>query len=404
MNRLVIVCALCLLAGIVRADEPAGSNPQSTDAPVQVRDYGSLANILADGASDERFLFAVSDFASANGLGIDVAEPDAALRAQLSLASGEGLTVTSVPAESAGAKAGIAVHDILLEVGGQKVGTPADLNGHLNAADGQSVKIKLRRAGKTLELAATPQKPHFARLRLSRYLTADLHDATLAATESFRIGVTLSAADDTLRQQLRLAAGEGLVVTEVLPETPAAQAGIQVHDVLTVLDGKRLTTVEAVNAQIQEIKERAVELRLLRGGHEQTLSITPVKTPEAAFIDRPLTVWNTQSCARCHADPHAGMAHNLGADTSVWLDGHTARIYRHNLANAVTLRLAHDLSASDKPAPQQQIESLKKQLGEMQQTLAALEAALADPAQAEPSQSDAQKNEPEQSAPETKEK
>ena len=48
------------------------------------------------------------------------------------------------------------------------------------------------------------------------------------------------------------------MVTEVVADSPAAKAGLKQHDVLTQLDGKRLTTVEACNAQIQEIKDRKV--------------------------------------------------------------------------------------------------------------------------------------------------
>jgi S1-C subfamily serine protease len=105
----------------------------------------------------------------------------------------------------------------------------------------------------------TPQKPDASSNFRVRWAAKDL---LLADAERYRIGVTLSEADDTLRTQLRLAAGEGLVVTDVVPDSAATAAGIQVNDVLTVLDGKRLTTVEAINAQVQEIKDRLVELRL----------------------------------------------------------------------------------------------------------------------------------------------
>ena len=86
-----------------------------------------------------------------------------------------------------------------------------------------------------------------------------------------------------VRSQLRLAAGEGLVVTEVLPESPAAMAGLQNHDVLTKLDGKRLTKIEAVNAQIQEIRDRKVSVSLFRGGSEITCDVTPRLTTEPSF-------------------------------------------------------------------------------------------------------------------------
>jgi len=101
--------------------------------------------------------------------------------------------------------------------------------------------------------------------------------------QHYRIGVQLAEADETLRSQLRLAAGEGLVVTEVLQESPAAMAGLQNHDVLTKLDGKRLTKIEAVNGQIQEIRDRKVSVSLFRGGNEITCDVTPTLATEPSF-------------------------------------------------------------------------------------------------------------------------
>src|SRR5206468_5253308 len=103
--------------------------------------------------------------------------------------------------------------------------------------------------------------------------------------ESYRIGVTLSGTDEALRAQLRLAEGEGLVVTQLVPDGAAAVSGVQRLDVLIVLDGKRLTTVEAINSQIREIKDKTVELRLLRGGKELALTIAPRKTKEMTSTD-----------------------------------------------------------------------------------------------------------------------
>ena len=87
--------------------------------------------------------------------------------------------------------------------------------------------------------------------------------------------MTLAQADDALRSQLRLAQGEGLVVTEVVADSPAAKAGLKQHDVLTQLDGKRLTTVEACNAQIQEIKDRKVTATLSAGARNPTVELSP---------------------------------------------------------------------------------------------------------------------------------
>jgi PDZ domain len=193
-----------------------------------------------------------------------------------------------------------------------------------------------------------------------------------AAEERYRIGVTLSEADATLRTQLRLAAGEGLVVTEVIAESPAAKAGVEAHDVLIVLGGKRLTTVEAINSQIQEIKDKAVELRLLRAGKELSFRIAPHKEQKAVFAN-PVVVWDTHQCRSCHGDAEAAhlfMGQRLRAAHSAWTDGHRLLRFSHHI------RQSGEAPADSSPAPQQQIEVLKAQLTEMQKALSALESAL----------------------------
>ena len=321
-----------------------------------------------------------STLVASNLLGIDVAVPDAALKAQLGLVEGQGVVVTAVPEGSQGAAAGVKVHDVLLAIDGQGVGDAAALQMLLAAAEGKEVNLMLRRGGKTVELRTKLTKHKTARLALDDWLTLEAADLDLVHAERYRIGVTLSEADDTLRAHLGLAAGEGLVVTEVMEKTAAAEAGIRVHDVLTMLDGKRLTTVDAINAQIQEIKGKSVELRLLRGGNEMTLRIAPRKTQEAAFADKPVRVWQTESCKSCHAsvhqqgDPHALLGWNLGAAKSVWTDGHHAKLFLYDKLKLV------DEPTTD---PQRQIEALQTQLAEMHKTLRALQASLQPPAKAE---------------------
>jgi hypothetical protein len=138
----------------------------------------------------------------------------------------------------------------------------------VGSQQGKAVRLGLLRQGKPLIIEIT--LPSFPIYELAQSAVVDL-----SFPSEYRIGVTLAEADDTLRSQLRLAAGEGLVVTEVLPDGPALAAGVKSHDVLIKLDGQRLSTVEKINAQIQEIKDRRVLLEFLRGGAETSCEIAP---------------------------------------------------------------------------------------------------------------------------------
>jgi membrane-associated protease RseP (regulator of RpoE activity) len=385
-----VLTALPLLALLVAAtaraqDQPPAEASKNDPARAQAADdvaaaRARLAESIDKSVADQLVVDLVGNLVSANALGIDLAAPEPALRAQLGLAEREGAVVTNVPDESLGAKAGLKPHDVVVELDGQKVEEPDALSRLLDEASGKQITLKLWRGGKLIEITAAPKKPETASVKLAAEAAFQLADLEVAHARRYRLGVTLSEADETLRTQLRLAAGEGLVVTEVLPQSAAAQAGILPHDVLTMLDGKRLTTVEAINAQIQEIKDRSVELRLLRGGKETTIQVAARNAPGAALIDRALNVvWSTESCKTCHQDPHPQDPHvlmgwKLGARQSVWTDGQHTRV--HVYEQAFRAQTEAGQKAAQQEGPQAQIGALKSQLDQMHKTLSALEAAL----------------------------
>jgi len=219
-----------------------------------------------------------------NPLGIEVAALDAALRAQLALEEGRGVLVTGVAPDSAVASAGLMAYDVVVALDDAAIGSPEAFQQLVGERQGARVTFHVLRAGKPATIEAElPQLPEYGLVLLGDVALNNVHGYEVQAqTEQYRLGVTLSEADDTLRSQLRLAAGEGLVVTDVMPDSPAAASGIRAHDVLALLDGRRLATVEAANAQIQEIQDRAVTVILYRGGEEVSLEVTPRLTAAEA--------------------------------------------------------------------------------------------------------------------------
>jgi hypothetical protein len=261
-------------------------------------------------------------------------------------------------------------HDVLLKVGDAAVGNTEQLAEALKKSGGKPVRVELLRQGKARTLDVTPKSPKVAEIAFSDAPVTAWSRIDATREPRYRIGVVLSEADDTLRAQVGLAADEGLIVTEVFPDAPAAKGGIQPHDVLVILDGKRLTTVDAINAQIQEIAEREVEVKLLRSGKELTLRIAPAKEAAAEFkiLDRqPLTIWSAGSCpmvvqssncVKCHQNPN-----------QFWNHG--------GLRDYAALPQWVVKQPAQAGSPQEQVNQLKEQLAKLQQTLTALEASLA---------------------------
>jgi membrane-associated protease RseP (regulator of RpoE activity) len=89
------------------------------------------------------------------------------------------------------------------------------------------------------------------------------------------LGVNTDTVSEELRSQLSLDPGVGLTVHGVTPESPAAKAGLQVHDVLTRLDDQLLMSPDQLrNLVVARKPGTAVKLTYLRKGKQAQTTAT----------------------------------------------------------------------------------------------------------------------------------
>ena len=94
------------------------------------------------------------------------------------------------------------------------------------------------------------------------------------------LGVATSPVPPALAAQLGLPEGFGLVVDEVLPDSPAGQAGVQRFDVLRLFNDQQLVDPGQLATLVRGLgKDADVTLTLLRKGREQKLSMKIVERP-----------------------------------------------------------------------------------------------------------------------------
>ncbi|MEN6457485.1 MAG: PDZ domain-containing protein [Thermoguttaceae bacterium] len=115
-------------------------------------------------------------------------------------------------------------------------------------------------------------------------ITADsdgnvLFMATTPELGQYWLGVECLPMMPALRAQLGLPENQGLLVGGVAPESPAAKAGIERHDVLVRLAGKPLGEVRDLMQAIDSAKGAKLTVELIRGGKMKTLEATPGKRP-----------------------------------------------------------------------------------------------------------------------------
>ncbi len=103
-------------------------------------------------------------------------------------------------------------------------------------------------------------------------------DVNLVKPGQYWLGVMCTPLDDELLKA-QLGVEHGLVVREVVNDSPAAKAGLQAHDILIQVGDQALTDLRTLVAQIEETGEHALTLTFLRQGERQTVEVTPVKRP-----------------------------------------------------------------------------------------------------------------------------
>lgn len=138
--------------------------------------------------------------------------------------------------------------------------------GPLLDLDGRLVGVNTHRLGEGFYLALPATAALQARVR------------ALAAGESprgRRLGVGLAPVPVArrLRRAVGLPDAEGLLVRLVEEGSPAAAAGLGVGDLLVAAAGRPLVVVEDLHAVLDRLEGEAVEVRVLRGMEERTVTI-----------------------------------------------------------------------------------------------------------------------------------
>ena len=103
------------------------------------------------------------------------------------------------------------------------------------------------------------------------------HDKAPKVPMTF-LGVETSQVPDVVSEQLGMAKGLGLVVEYVVPNSPAASAGIQQNDILKMLNDQILIEPSQLRKLLQTFSEGTdVTLTILRKGQEQKITVKLAK-------------------------------------------------------------------------------------------------------------------------------
>ncbi|WP_406700743.1 PDZ domain-containing protein [Singulisphaera sp. Ch08] len=202
-----------------------------------------------------------------NELGAGIVSAEEALRTQLGLPDGQGLSVKSVEPDGPAARVGLQVNDILTTLAGKPLATPADLIKQLKEAGEKPVPLQILRSGKSMTIQVKPE--------------SHVTFGPVAATRpQYQLGVQVATLDETLRSQLKVPDREGLLVSVVETGSAAEKAGLKKHDILLAVGEQPLRSPEDLVNQIQNSDGKALNFKLLRAGKIITLEVAPALKPD----------------------------------------------------------------------------------------------------------------------------
>ncbi|MBV8824370.1 MAG: PDZ domain-containing protein, partial [Hyphomicrobiales bacterium] len=196
------------------------------------------------------------------GVQIQTVTPDIA--DSMGLKQATGALVSEPQKNSPAAAAGIQSGDVITSVDGTPIHDARELARKIGTmAPGTSVKLDIMRDGKSqsfsLTLGELPKEQRQAKAN------TDEHEKS-SGTQLPRLGLTLAPADGVAG-----AGKEGVVVTAVEPDGPAANHGFKSGDVILEVGGKAVSNPADVRKALADARgenKRAVLMRVKSG--EQT--------------------------------------------------------------------------------------------------------------------------------------
>ena len=99
----------------------------------------------------------------------------------------------------------------------------------------------------------------------------------------FVIGVSLSEVSESLRAHVSLPEGVGLLVGSIVPESPAALAGLQQYDILLKAGETDLKHPKELQTLVDSSEGKSVSISRLRKGELETIVVTPIPRADLQF-------------------------------------------------------------------------------------------------------------------------
>jgi serine protease Do len=218
--------------------------------------------------------------AGASFLGVGIADIDADRAKELKLKEPAGVEITRVEEDSPAAKAGLKVGDVVLEYNGQKVEGMEQFGRLVRETPvGREVKLLISRNGAPQTLVARiaarrgPVSVTLPHVEIPALPAAPDIPHTIMMWRTTLLGIE----GESLRGQLADYFGvkEGVLVRSVMPDTPAAKAGLKAGDVILKIDDSKVSSPSEITTVLRRLQDKkTVPVMIMREHKEMTMNVT----------------------------------------------------------------------------------------------------------------------------------
>jgi len=206
-------------------------------------------------------------------LGIFIAEVTREKAQELKLPAARGVLVTEVQPDSPAAKAGLETNDVLTEFNEQHIeGTLQFRRLVRETPVGHTVRLTFWRSGqaKTISVEFVSRRVEIEkqmRMLRPRGAETDIH----LGWHSPLLGISAEDVTGQLGAYFGVPGGEGVLIREVKPGSPADKAGLKAGDVLTRVNGEPVRSVSALENKL--LDRKTYSLTVMRKGAQISANV-----------------------------------------------------------------------------------------------------------------------------------
>jgi serine protease Do len=195
----------------------------------------------------------------------------------LELKENAGVLVSNVRTGSAADKAGIKRGDLITAINGEKIEDSNILRNKVaGTSPGTEIKLSVIRNGEPMELTAKLDEFKVDNSKTPGSNQNDEDGGTGPQNQGGKLGLGLQPVTPQIAKQLGLDSdSEGMVVTEVDPNGPAAEAGIDRGDVILEINKKAVNSIADVKSALEGAKDRPILLLISRKGQTIYVTVSP---------------------------------------------------------------------------------------------------------------------------------